>query len=175
MNRVVTLVVSPRRCEKTSTLLKYVNGLLRRRGFNTESIAVDTFPVDDLLCGRSESQAIQAAVFALDDASGIIIASPICKDSYTAMLEAFLHMLPRGAFTTKSILPLALTRNSSSVSEFDSSFSSDLAALNAGHVSPTVCIAESQIQFEHGGILRLEEAADQHLKESLADLVGRIR
>src|SRR5579883_1164216 len=107
MTHVITIACSPSRSAKSSAILNYAQHLLHRRGAHTSAIVARDLPPEDLVYARLDSPAIQAANLLLDQADGVIIATPIYKASYAGVLKAFLDLLPQNALRGKSVLPIA--------------------------------------------------------------------
>jgi FMN reductase len=106
MANVVAIAGSPSHPSRTSAVLEYAQSILTSEGLISDLIVVRDFPPEDLVFAQYKSPAIAEAKTAIEQASGIIIATPVYKASYTGVLKAFLDLLPPGAFSGKVILPI---------------------------------------------------------------------
>ena len=107
MANVVAIAGSPSHPSRTSGVLEYSKTTLASLGLHTDLIAVRDLPPEDLLFANFDSPALQKAISKVEQASGVIIATPVYKASYTGVLKAFLDLLAPGALSGKVILPIA--------------------------------------------------------------------
>src|SRR4051812_45798874 len=106
MASVVTIAGSPSAPSRSAAILDYARGLLVDRKFEVLAITIRDLPAEDLIKGRYDSPAIQAAKGLIDIAEGIIVATPVYKAAYSGVLKTFLDVLPANVFTGKWLLPI---------------------------------------------------------------------
>lgn len=106
MAQVVVLAGSPSVRSKTAAVLGQVALRLVDRGHQVRTVAVRELPPAALLGGDTSDPAIAEVVAAIADARGLVVASPVYKAAYTALLKALLDLLPQHALAGKSVLPL---------------------------------------------------------------------
>jgi FMN reductase len=174
MSQIITIAGSPSGSAKSSAVLNHTQRLLRRRCVHTSAIAVRDLPPADLVYARLDSPAIQEAHLALEEAQGVIISTPVYKSAYSGVLKAFLDLLPQNALQGKVVLPIATGGASSHLLALDYALKPVLAALGACHILHGVYITDEQIQFEHGGALRLEDESEMQLRASLEQLIAAV-
>ena len=175
MSHIVIIAGSPSASAKSSAILDHAQHILRRKAIHTGAIVVRSLPPEDLVHARLDSPAMQEALLALDRAEGVIIATPAYRAAYAGVLRAFLDLLPQSALQGKTILPLATGGSPTHLLALDYALKPVLSALGASRILRGVYITDAQIQFEHGGALRLEESVVQRLRESLDELVLSVR
>jgi FMN reductase len=174
MSHIVTIAGNPSYTVQSSAILNYAQHLLRRNAVHTNAIVVRDLPPEDLIYARLDSPAIQMAHLTLDQAQGVIIATPVYKAAYSGVLKTFLDLLPQNALQGKTILPVATGGSLGHLLALDYVLKPVLSALGACHILRGVYITDSQVQFEHGGALRLDEEAEQRLREAICTLVAEL-
>lgn len=175
MSHILTIAGSPSSTAKSSAILDFAHRLAKRQHAHTHVIRVRDLPAEDLLHANLNSVAIQSANMLVDQAEGIIIATPVYKAAYAGILKAFLDLLPQDALCGKTILPLATGGSPAHLLAVEYALNPVLSALGAAHILRGVYATDSQIQFAHGGELQLEEAISQHLQESVCELIAAVQ
>lgn len=174
MANVVAIAGSPSHPSRTSAVLKYAESILESEGLQSDFIVVRDLPAEDLLFANFESPALNKAKALVEQASGVIIATPIYKASYTGVLKAFLDLLPSGAFSGKVILPIATGGTLGHLLAIDYALKPVIATLGARYVLGGVYLLDSQIQVNDGSV-QLEAEIEQRLKVSLHEFAEAIR
>lgn len=105
MSKIVIISGSPSAPSRTDLVLRHVEALLKKKGFEVDYIAVTDLPAEDLLYARYDSPAIQEIAKQIERADGIVIGSPVYKASYTGALKALLDLLSENAFRDLPVLP----------------------------------------------------------------------
>jgi FMN reductase len=174
MTNVVAIAGSPSHPSRTSAVLKYAESILESEGLQSDLLVVRDLPAEDLLFANFESPALNKAKALVEQASGVIIATPIYKASYTGILKAFLDLLPSGAFSGKVILPIATGGTLGHLLAIDYALKPVIATLGARYVLGGVYLLDSQIQVNDGSV-QLEAEIEQRLKVSLHEFAEAIR
>lgn len=174
MTNVVAIAGSPSHPSRTSAVLKYAESILESEGLKNDLLVVRDLPAEDLLFANFESPALNKAKALVEQASGVIIATPIYKASYTGILKAFLDLLPSGAFSGKVILPIATGGTLGHLLAIDYALKPVIATLGARYVLGGVYLLDSQIQVNDGSV-QLEAEIEQRLKVSLHEFAEAIR
>lgn len=175
MRHIVTIAGSPSGSAKSSAVLEYVRQFVRRYDAKVDTIVVRDLPAEDLIHARLDSPAIEHAHCLIRRAEGIVIATPVYKAAYAGVLKAFLDVLPQNAFQGKTIFPIATGGSVTHLLSLDYALKPVLSALGACHILRGIYIADAQIQFEHGGVLQLEETIEARLRENLGELLEGLR
>ena len=82
--------------------------MCKTTGFTGKLFSVRDIPTHDSIFGAGENNPdLNKVVDQLEQASGVIIATPIYKAAYSGALKALLDLLPQQAFAGKVVLPIA--------------------------------------------------------------------
>ncbi len=174
MANVVAIAGSPSHPSRTSAVLEYAKNVLASEGFHVDLVAVRDLPPEELLFAKFDSPAIKQAQAKVEQASGVIIATPIYKASYTGVLKAFLDLLAPGALSGKVILPIATGGTIAHLLAIDYALKPVIATLGARFVLGGVYLLDTQIQANNGSV-HLEAEIEQRLKASLYELAEGIK
>jgi FMN reductase len=174
MPRILSIAGSPTNPSRTHGLLNYANTILQQEGFQTDTIAARDFSAEDLIYGRYDSPALEPIKALLNDADGVIVATPIYKAAYTGLLKAFLDLLPQQAFAGKVVLPIATGGTIAHLLAIDYALKPVLSELKARHILGGVYAVDKQIQLQPDGNVQVDEEIDQRLKHSLRDFVEAV-
>ncbi len=174
MANVVAIAGSPSHPSRTSAVLEYAKTVLTSEGLQTDLIAVRDLPPEDLLFAKFDSPAIKEAQAKVEQASGVIIATPIYKASYTGVLKAFLDLLAPGALSGKVVLPIATGGTIAHLLAVDYALKPVIATLGARFVLGGVYLLDTQIQVNGSGV-QLETEIEERLKASLYEFAKAIQ
>ena len=174
MTNVVAIAGSPSHPSRTSAVLKHAEFILESEGLKSDLLVVRDLPAEDLLFANFESPALNQAKALVEQASGVIIATPIYKASYTGVLKAFLDLLPPGAFSGKVILPIATGGTLGHLLAIDYALKPVIATLGARYVLAGLYLLDSQVQVNDGSV-QLEAEIEQRFKVSLHEFAEAIR
>ncbi|MET0284597.1 MAG: NADPH-dependent FMN reductase [Polyangiales bacterium] len=103
---IVIITGSPTRPSRTLGLVQTVEQRLLREAFRVRTIHVRDLPAEALLHAKFEDPAIKEALSVVEQADGVIVASPVYKAAYTGVLKAFLDLFPQFGLRGKVVLPL---------------------------------------------------------------------
>lgn len=175
MTKVLAIAGSPSHPSRTFGLLEYANTLLEAAGVEVEVISVRDLPAEDLVFGRYDSPNLERPKALLEQASGVIITTPIYKAAYTGLLKSFLDLLPQKALLGKVVLPIATGGTIAHLLTIDYALKPVLSALGAQHILSGVYAVDKQIQWQEAGGVQLDEELDQRLQQSVHDLINAIQ
>ncbi|MBA4446072.1 NADPH-dependent FMN reductase [Cylindrospermopsis raciborskii CS-506_D] len=175
MADVLAIAGSPAHPSRTYGILEYATQLISEQGLETTIISVRDLPAEDLVYGRYNSPALEKPKDLIQQASGIIIATPIYKAAYTGVLKSFLDLLPQKALTGKILLPFATGGTIAHLLAVEYALKPVLSELGARHILSTVYAVDKQIQFSQEGSIQLEEELSQRLHENVAELVRVVK
>ena len=181
MTRILLIGGSPTHPSKAHILLDYAKELLDNQLENqfeiskikTSTLLVRNLLAEDLAFGRYSSPALEYPKKLIEDADGLIIASPIAKSAYTGLLKSFLDLLPRGILSRKVILPLATSNTIAHSLAIDYSLKPVLAELGATNILNSVFAVEDELHQSSSGITA-DIAVTLRLQTALQDFVGAI-
>lgn len=174
MSKLVAIAGSPSHPSRTSAVLDYAIRGLGAKGLQTDLIAVRHLPPEDLLFAKFDSPAIKEAQAKVEQADGVVIATPIYKAAYTGVLKAFLDLLPPGAFSGKVILPIATGGTIAHLLAIDYALKPLIATLGARYVLGGVYLLDTQIQV-NGESVQLDPEIEERLNASLDELAVGIQ
>ncbi|HBD5014662.1 TPA: NADPH-dependent FMN reductase [Escherichia coli] len=106
--RVITLAGSPRFPSRSSSLLEYAREKLNGLDVEVYHWNLQNFVPEDLLYARFDSPALKTFTEQLQQADGLIVATPVYKAAYSGALKTLLDLLPERALQGKVVLPLAV-------------------------------------------------------------------
>ncbi|UFP95327.1 NADPH-dependent FMN reductase [Gloeobacter morelensis] len=173
MARILAISGSPSHPSRTYSLIEHAIGLLPS-GIEAEVIAVRDLPPEVLVFARFDSPALDGPKALLEQADGLIVATPIYKAAYTGLLKSFLDLLPQKALLGKAVLPIATGGTLAHLLAIDYALKPVLSELGAGHLLKGVYAVDKQIQRQADGSTVLDEEIDQRLRQSVVDLLKAI-
>ncbi|MEI2265113.1 NADPH-dependent FMN reductase [Erwinia sp. CGal63] len=143
--RVITLAGSPRYPSRSTALLTLCQQALEQRGAEVIPWNLHNFHPEDLLYARFDSPALLALKEDLENADGLIVATPVYKASFSGALKTLLDLLPERALEHKVVLPLATGGTIAHMLAVDYALKPVLNALKAQEVLHGVFADDSQI------------------------------
>lgn len=178
MSSIVIISGSPNAGSRLNGMIQHVQQRLASHGFSTETITVVNLPADDLIQANFASEAILAANKLVDEASAVIIASPVYKASYTGVLKAYIDLLPQKGFDGKIIAPLFIGGTMAHLLSIDYSLKPVLASMGAKHYVSSVYAIDSMItryqEPDSAPVFELDEELVQRLNATADELVQEI-
>lgn len=104
---VVSLGGSPSQRSRSGVLLERSQRWLQAQGVEVVSYQVRDFPAEDLLHARFDSPKVLDLLAQIENADGLLIATPVYKASFSGALKTVLDLLPERALNHKIVLPMA--------------------------------------------------------------------
>lgn len=179
MSNIVIISGSPNATSRLNGMIDYVREQLDKQGYSTSTITVVTLPADDLIHSRFGSAAIVEANRLVEEAAGVIIASPVYKASYTGVLKTYLDLLPQKGLEGKVIAPLFIGGTLAHLLSIDYSLKPVLASMGARHFVRGVYAIDSQIDRSQDGhnrtIFELNEEIAERLQSTVEELIAELR
>lgn len=175
MTTILAIAGSPTYPSRTYSLLEYSARQLEQDGIQTEILSVRDIPSEVLAYGQYDSPTLELPKSLLEQADGVIIATPIYKAAYTGVLKAFLDLLPQKALAEKVVLPIATGGTIAHLLAIDYALKPVLSELGARHFISTVYAVDQQIQRQPDGSIQLADEIEQRLKQSLQTLVQAVK
>ena len=165
---VVTLGGSPSQRSRSGVLLDHAKRWLNQQGVEVVSYQVRDFPAEDLLHARFDSPKIIDLLQQIENADGLVIATPVYKASFSGALKTVLDLLPERALSHKVVLPIATGGSSAHMLAVDYALKPVLSALKAQEMLQGIFAEDSQIAYGEGGAqAQLVPILEQRLQESL--------
>ena len=148
--RVITLAGSPRFPSRSSSLLEYVREKLNGLDVEVYHWNLQNFVPEDLLYARFDSPALKTFTEQLQQADGLIVATPVYKAAYSGALKPLLDLLPERALQGKVVLPLATGGTVAHLLAVDYALKPVLSTLKAQEILHGVFADDSQvIDYQH--------------------------
>jgi len=170
MSDILLISGSPTAPSKSAALLDHAQRVIQSRGLSATTISVRDFPAEDLIHAKYDSPAFEEFKAQIEKASGLIVATPIYKASYTGSLKALLDILPQTALRGKTILPLATGGSPAHLLAIDYALKPLLAVLGASDIQQGVYVTDAQFEYNDDGFTLADELQTR-FDESLARLV----
>ena len=165
---VVTLGGSPSQRSRSGILLDCAKHWLNQQGVEVVSYRVRDFPAEDLLHARFDSPKIIDLLHQIENADGLVIATPVYKASFSGALKTVLDLLPERALSHKVVLPIATGGSIAHMLAVDYALKPVLSALKAQEILQGIFADDSQIAYGEGSAqAQLAPVLEQRLNESL--------
>ena len=141
--RVITLSGSPHFPSRSSSLLEYAREKLNGLDVEVYHWNLQNFAPEDLLYARFDSPALKTFTEQLQQADGLIVATPVYKAAYSGALKTLLDLLPER-------VPLTTGGTVAHLLAVDYALKPVLSALKAQEILHGVFADDSQvIDYQH--------------------------
>ncbi|MHA6482090.1 NADPH-dependent FMN reductase [Paenibacillus sp. strain BS8-2] len=178
MSSIVIISGSPNATSRLNGIIDFVAKELGQNGHSTKSITVVSLPAEDLVHARFGSPAIVEANRLVEEASAVIIASPVYKASYTGVLKAYIDLLPQKGLEGKLVLPLFIGGTLAHLLTIDYALKPVLASMGARHFIRGVYATDEMVtRIQDGGVETRFEVSDEladRLRASAQELVEEL-
>ncbi|MCR2803921.1 NADPH-dependent FMN reductase [Paenibacillus soyae] len=176
---IVIISGSPNATSRLNGMIDYVRHELENRGYPTKTITVVTLPADDLIQARFGSPAIVDANRLVDEASAVIIASPVYKASFTGVLKTYLDLLPQKGMENKLVLPLFIGGTLAHLLSIEYALKPVLASMGARHFIRGVYATDNQInriqESSNETKFELNDEVTERLQASVQELIDELQ
>ncbi len=165
---VVSLGGSPSLRSRSGVLLERSRQWLQGQGVEVVTFQVRDFPAEDLLHARFDSPRVQHFLALVEQADGLVVATPVYKASFAGALKTLLDLLPERALNHKVVLPIATGGSIAHMLAVDYALKPVLSALKAQETLQGIFADDSQITYGEGNsAAQLAPVLEQRLNESL--------
>ena len=135
---------------RSSSLLEYAREKLNGLDAEVYHWNFENFSPEDLLYARFDSPALKTFTDQLQEADGLIVATPVYKAAYSGALKTLLDLLPERALQGKVVLPLATGGTVAHLLAVDYALKPVLSALKAQEILHGVFADDAQVlDFQH--------------------------
>lgn len=145
---VVVIHGSPQRPSRSSALANYIASQLEQRGIEIIHIRLDDIPADALLRTQTDAPAIARYLQAIQEASGVIIATPVYTGSVSALTKGLLEIIPERGLRGRPALVLASGGSAASVQAAEHALTPVLRNLKATLLGASVYSATADLPSE---------------------------
>jgi FMN reductase len=167
---ILLLAGSPSAPSRSTRLLQHAGEKLALLGHRHSKIDVRNLPATALLHADFKDAGIQAALSQIEQASAVVIATPVYKAAYSGILKAFLDLLPQFGLTGKLVLPLATGGSQSHMLALDYALRPVLSSLNPRHVLPSIYATDAQVIWDEKSGLALDRMIEARVQEGIDQL-----
>jgi FMN reductase len=150
-------------------LTRHVGARLSSDGFTVGYLNLREIPAEDLLWGRIDSPAIQAACALVEQADGIVLVTPVYKAAYSGVLKTFLDVLPQVGLGGKVALPLAIGGSLAHMLVIDYAIRPVLISMGGPHVVGGVFLLDGWLRRTESGGLLVDQQVNERLEGSLRE------
>ncbi|AGA88526.1 FMN reductase, SsuE family [Stutzerimonas stutzeri RCH2] len=172
---VVSLAGSPSQRSRSGVLLDAAGDWLQRHGVEVVRYAVRDFEPADLIHARFDSPVVQRFAEHVEQADGLLVATPVYKASFAGALKTLLDLLPERALANKAVLPLASGGSAAHMLALDYALKPVLAALKAQEILQGVYAVDRQIAYAEGNQpARLEDELRERLEAAASQLLAAL-
>ncbi|MFZ5896320.1 MAG: NAD(P)H-dependent oxidoreductase [Myxococcota bacterium] len=168
----ILIAGSPTANSRSTSVLEAIGRELVKRGWETRSYSVNSFPSDALLHGRFDAPEVVRFAADIKSASALLFSTPVYKATYAGALKVIVDLIDPKALAGKALLGIATARLEAHLAEVDVSFQR-LYAFFAGAL-PLQTLALLDPQLGPPGELRLDAAAQQSFETAVSRLVGAV-
>ncbi|MCY1410802.1 FMN reductase (NADPH) [compost metagenome] len=165
---VVSIGGSPSLRSRSGVLLERSKHWLQGQGVEVVNFQVRDFNAEDLLHARFDSPQILNFLELVEQADGLVVATPVYKASFSGALKTLLDLLPERALSHKVVLPIATGGSIAHMLSIDYALKPVLAALKAQETLQGIFADDSQIAYGQGSAAaQLAPALQERLLEAL--------
>ncbi|WP_127537167.1 NADPH-dependent FMN reductase [Paenibacillus illinoisensis] len=176
MCKIAIISGSPNRKSRVNGVIEYARLKLEQKGCEVAIIDVSSLPPVDLMHANFNSKPILSAHTKVEEASGIIIASPVYKTTYTGVLKAYIDLLPQKGFKEKIVASYFVGGTISNLLSIDYTLKPILASMGAKSFAENVFAIDNQIERtedeEQNIRFHLANEIQQRLDASIFDLIS---
>jgi FMN reductase len=144
---IIAISSSPSSASRTAKVVDYVLQNLATDTLLTRHIQLRDMDPEALLLAKSGHVSVSRTVTAIQQADGLVIATPIFKASYSGLLKVFLDLLPQFALAGKAILPIATGGSLAHLLALDYGLRPVLQSMGARHIVQSLFVPESEMKL----------------------------
>lgn len=153
-------------------VVDYAKKYLDNESIDVEVIHVHQLDAQALITADFSNEAINETHQKIENSDGIIIVSPVFKAAYSGIVKTYLDLLPRGAFTGKTVLPLALGGTFAHVLAIQYSLDPVIKELGADTIHKGRFILDKHITSNSDGTYEYDQEAKEGLDKTLKKFVS---
>ena len=146
MAAIVVLSGSPSTTSRTAELSERLARRLEEWGHHTTLVRVRELPAEALIGADASHPEIAEVITKIEQADGLVVASPIYKAAYTGVLKSLLDLLPHMAFAGKVVLPLLTGAGQVHSLALDYALRPVLSSLGPYHIVPGIFLVDKDIE-----------------------------
>lgn len=171
---VLIIAGSPSPTSRTARLAGAVEQRLAQAGVPVSLLDLRSLPAEDLLHARFDAPAIVEATARVQQAQGIVLATPVYKAAYSGLLKCFLDLLPQFGLRNKVVAPLATGGSLAHVLAIDYAMRPVLSSMLPANIVGGLLILDKQITVQEGGGIALEGDLSERLDALLQEFLSHV-
>jgi FMN reductase len=144
---IVAISSSPSAASRTAKVVDYILHDLATDTLLTRHIQLRDMDPEALILAKSAHVSVARTVTAIEQADGLVIATPIFKASYAGLLKVFLDLLPQFALAGKAVLPIATGGSLAHLLALDYGLRPVLQSMGARHIVQSLFVPESEMKL----------------------------
>lgn len=156
----VAILTTGTGASKTANLARWIAGEICKAGIAIDLVNLDELNGLDLLCFAMESTSVRRLTCAVEDAHGVVVATPIYKASFSGLVKLALDVLPQFGFAGKVVLPVATAGGLAHALALDYALRPVLQSMAARHVVQSTVVSEADWGHAQTGLVPSEKACD---------------
>lgn len=165
-HKIVAISSSISESSKTAKFLNHVAGHFDPRRFDMTVVNLRDIPPESYFRYPVDNPELIGIFDEVEQADGVVFATPIYKASFSGLLKSFLDLLPQFAFAGKVILPLATGGSLAHVLALDYSLRPVVQSMGARHVVQSYFLPEKELLVD-GGRVKLAAEAERGIAEAI--------
>lgn len=174
MADVILISGSASALSRSSGLIAHAQNAIAARGHAAEIVSLKDLPAEDLLYARYDSAAFAEAKQKVEAARAVVIATPVYKAAYTALLKAFLDILPQYGLRGKTVLPIASGGSQAHLLMIDYSLKPLLSVMGATDLLSGIYAVDEQVKVAPSGEVWLHDDLRERIDRGLDALCARL-
>ncbi|MBA8762625.1 NAD(P)H-dependent oxidoreductase [Staphylococcus coagulans] len=170
MSKVTIIAGGHKVASRLTGVIYYTEQFLNQRGIETE--VIQQLDAKALITADFTSESVTATHQSIENSDGIVIVSPVFKAAYSRILKTYLDLLPRGAFTGKTVLPLAVGGSFAHTLAMQYSLDPVIKELGADTIHKGRFILDQLISYVEDGHYVFDQEAEASLNKVLKKFVN---
>ncbi|MDB4971964.1 MAG: ssuE [Myxococcaceae bacterium] len=149
---IVIITGSPTRPSRTVGLAQAVEQRLLREAFRVRTLHVRDLPAEALLHADFNDPKLKEAIGIVEQADGVIVASPVYKAAYSGVLKAFIDLFPQFGLRGKVVFPLLTGGTLAHVLALDYAVRPMLQSLDPKLIVGGLFVLDKAIELSEAGV-----------------------
>jgi FMN reductase len=146
MSKVVIIYGGNSHRSRLKALFEKTEAHFKNEGHETSSIFVHELPAEDLITANFASEQIKQANEKVENASLVVVITPVYKAAYSGILKTYLDLLPQKGLEGKTLLPLVLGGSFGHLLTIDYALKPVLSSLGATNILSGAYVLDSHIE-----------------------------
>lgn len=146
MGKVAIIYGGNSRQSRLKALQEKSETYFKEQGHEVSSIYVHELPAEDLITANFASEKIKESNQKVEDASLVVVITPVYKAAYSGILKTYLDLLPQKGLEGKTLLPLVLGGSFGHLLAIDYALKPVLSSLGATNILSGAYVLDSHIE-----------------------------